>query len=187
MPDPQNDPQDKQDVDAEIENGGDGDGGNGNGGNGAPAAPRSMLRENVATIMAVAVIVALGIFYIYMLKNIDIKQLHWERGMTILSGVEAIVFGAAGFLFGTSIQRKVDTAQVESEKDKANRAESKLEETQETADQGKVLAGMVAAQAEAPGLPGGPSEYGALGGGGGGTRGTGLTSMQRQAQRIIDG
>ncbi len=81
----------------------------------AGAAGRSQMspfREKAATWTAIAVIVALGFFYVYMLGHVDDDATHWARRMIILSGIEAIVFGAAGFLFGTSIQRQVTSAQV---------------------------------------------------------------------------
>lgn len=117
----------------------------GEGGKGATGT----FRENTATIMAVVVIVALGVLYGFMLWNVDAKQLHWERAMIILSGVEAIVFGAAGFLFGTSIQRKATQAEVKVHEKQADEARKQAEDAREKEQQEKARAELEAAKAEA--------------------------------------
>jgi len=168
----------------------------------------SSFRETTATVMAVVVIIALGILYAYMLWNVDLEEPQWQRAMIILSGVEAIVFGAAGFLFGTSIQRKVDISEINAhqnqsddakkqadeakrnekrEKMRAAREAAQAEAAKEKATEGKMLAAAVVAQAGGGGPVDATSEYGDLGAGSqkSGAEATETSSLLQLAQRVL--
>ncbi len=151
----------------------------------------SPLREKVATWTAVGVIVALGVFYIYMLIHVGDEATQWARRMILLSGVEAIVFAAAGFLFGKSVQREAGAAQVknlektsEEKSQEAARAQMRADleaeraKTAATAEQearvqargGEMLVEAVLAKAEvrgraAPGFGPGPGHLEGMPGG----------------------
>lgn len=125
--------------------------------------PTSNLRENVATGVAVVVIVGLGLVYGFMLTNLDLPDKDWTRILTVLSGIEAVVFGAAGFLFGTSIQRgQVKKAEAEADKER-----TQARKAEKTAERGTMLAKQILAKSTAPSqAPGAqpPGDPGLLGG-----------------------
>ncbi len=56
--------------------------------------------------VAVIVVIAFGVFTTYMILKSDAAQSQWTRLTYVYTGIEAIVFAAAGLLFGTVIQSK---------------------------------------------------------------------------------
>jgi hypothetical protein len=82
--------------------------------------PISSMRERVATVVAVVALGLLAWFYAFMVTHVEgIGDLEWTRRREILTGVEAIVFAAAGFLFGSQVQRQAQGARVDAAKEKA--------------------------------------------------------------------
>jgi len=143
-----------------------------------PAQPMSPFREKVATVVAVLAIIGLAAFYIFMLRNLTLDADSWARVLSILAGAEGLVFGAAGFLFGTSIQRsRIQAAETRTteEKKEARRARRKerLErrraeaaaageaQAQQQAAKGKMLARQILAKSQAK--RGAAASYGDLG------------------------
>ncbi len=57
-------------------------------------------------IIAIGVLIAYGFFIYFLIGKADAKELDWSRLIYLFSGVEAIVFAAAGFLFGREVNRK---------------------------------------------------------------------------------
>lgn len=86
------------------------------------AAAMTPFQTTVATIAAAIALVLLFVFYFFMIRNVDTDELFWARRMEILTGVEAIVFAAAGFLFGSQVQRSAQGAQTAAAKEKAAEA-----------------------------------------------------------------
>lgn len=93
--------------------------------------------------VAIAVLVAFGIVFAFMLSQVDADDTRWSRLTFLYGTVEAIVFAAAGALFGTQVQRE----RVVKAEDRADAATTKAEENVDAATKGKVLA--KAAKAEA--------------------------------------
>lgn len=78
--------------------------------------------------------------------------MHWSRPAWVFASVEAIAFGAAGALFGSSIQ-----------KDRAEKAEANARDNAHGAANGRALAEMI--KAEDPGAPSGQTALESLGAG----------------------
>jgi lysylphosphatidylglycerol synthetase-like protein (DUF2156 family) len=78
-----------------------------------------------AVVVAVLVLIAFTALVGYLLSEVDeSNETRWARLTWIFTSVEAIAFGAAGALFGSTIQRqraeKAETAAKENAKDAAN-------------------------------------------------------------------
>lgn len=61
---------------------------------------------SVPYIIAVGALIAYGFFIYFLLGKVDADEREWSRSLLLFSGVEAIVFAAAGFLFGREVNRK---------------------------------------------------------------------------------
>jgi hypothetical protein len=83
-----------------------------------PSTPATLSR--VASIAAGLVLVFYGILSVWMLSIRGTTGTAWDHASFIYSGLEAIVFAAAGALFGTHVQR----GSVADAKDRASKAES---------------------------------------------------------------
>ncbi len=80
------------------------------------ANENSQSRDWVAQLLGVAVVIAFGAFVVYLLANLDLEENEWTRAVFLLAGVEAVAFAAAGYFFGTQVQRgKVEEAQREAQ------------------------------------------------------------------------
>jgi hypothetical protein len=86
--------------------------------------------------VACAVLVAFGIFVGVLVFELDAEETRWARLAWIFASVEAIAFGAAGALFGSSIQRE-----------RAERAEGEAADNRQAASNGRALAELVKADA----------------------------------------
>ena len=94
-------------VDRTGDNGGTGTNGGGPGGPGA-----SPLASGVDTIikigtffLALLALIALALFIRFLLANVAATELAWQRYVYLLTGIEAIAFAAAGYLFGREVNR----------------------------------------------------------------------------------
>jgi len=88
-----------------------------------------------ALFAALGVLLAFTIFVYYMITAVGADEITWTRMAWLFSSVEAIAFGAAGALFGSSIQRQ-----------RAERAEESAEKNQQAAANGKALAAVLKAE-----------------------------------------
>jgi hypothetical protein len=57
--------------------------------------------------IAVLALAAFAVFVLYLLRHSDVAQARWERYVYLLTGIEAIVFAAVGWLFGREVSRPV--------------------------------------------------------------------------------
>jgi hypothetical protein len=57
-------------------------------------------------IIGVLALACFGIFLNYLLKNISLNDLQWNRAIYLFGGVEAIAFSAAGYFFGKEVNRQ---------------------------------------------------------------------------------
>ncbi|MEU4769131.1 hypothetical protein AB0H12_38395 [Actinosynnema sp. NPDC023794] len=70
----------------------------------------------VAPIMGILILAGFGLFVLYMLGRLDLGETAWARAIYLFSGVEAVAFSAAGYFFGTQVQRgKVEEAKKEAQ------------------------------------------------------------------------
>jgi hypothetical protein len=100
---------------------------------------------------AVLVLVGFAVFVVVLVvKASTMDEVYWSRLVWVFASVEAIAFGAAGALFGSSIQ-----------KDRADRAEADARGNAQAAANGRALAEVI--KAEDPGLPGGQTALETLG------------------------
>jgi hypothetical protein len=83
---------------------------------------------------AVVVLVLFGALVGYLLSELNAGEVRWSRLTWLFASVEAIAFGAAGALFGSSIQRS-----------RAENAEARAREHVEDAAKGRALAATVIA------------------------------------------
>jgi len=87
----------------------------------------------VPYLIAIGVLIAYGFFLYFLIGKTDAKELDWSRLIYLFSGVEAIVFAAAGFLFGREVNRKraenaeEDKKQVQKEKKQVEMAKKQVE------------------------------------------------------------
>lgn len=72
---------------------------------------------------AIVILIGLAIFVIYMLRHISAEDTEWARYVYILTGVEAVGFAAAGYLFGRDVNRV-----------RAEKAEARADSAQLTAN-----------------------------------------------------
>jgi hypothetical protein len=82
----------------------------------------------------VVVLVLFGALVGYLLSELNAGEVRWSRLTWLFASVEAIAFGAAGALFGSSIQRS-----------RAEGAEAQAREHVEDAAKGRALAATVIA------------------------------------------
>jgi len=106
--------------------------------------------SGVVLATALLVLVAFTAFVWYMLTQRSVPETTWARLAWLFSSVEAIAFGAAGALFGSSIQRQ-----------RAERAEAAADRNADAAAKGKALAAAI--KADDPGTPTGQSGLERLG------------------------
>lgn len=100
--------------------------------------PRPSRRlTGVALVAALVALVAFAVFTAYMIgKADDENEVTWTRLAWLFSSVEAIAFGAAGALFGASVQRE-----------RAEKAETEARRNAGDAARGRALAAAVKAEA----------------------------------------
>jgi hypothetical protein len=69
------------------------------------------LKDAVAPLLGVLILAAFAAFIVFMLSNLDLTDTEWARATYLFAGVEAVAFAAAGYFFGTQVQRgKVEDA-----------------------------------------------------------------------------
>lgn len=91
-----------------------------------------------AVVVAVIVLVAFAAFVLFLVGQVNEDEVAWTRLAWIFASVEAIAFGAAGALFGSSIQRE-----------RAEKAEDAAQENAQDAANGRALAEAIKAEAPA--------------------------------------
>ena len=76
--------------------------------------------------VTIALIIAFGALIIFLLSEVSSSQSEWERYVYLLSGVEAVVFAAVGWMFGKEVHRE----QAEKAENRASQAtQSHIEAT----------------------------------------------------------
>jgi len=102
-------------------------------------------------IAAIIVIVALALFIQYLLQNATKEETVWQRYTYLLTGVEAVAFAAAGYLFGRDVHRgaaQQAEQRAEEAKSRANEAEQRANREGERVSRATVRADQAAAVAD---------------------------------------
>jgi hypothetical protein len=106
------------------------------------------LRSNVALGVAVFILLATTMLVIFLILHVSTDEETWKRYTYLLTGVEAVVFAAVGWLFGKEVHRE----QAEKAEMSRNEAEQKGREASEKAageaEKGRGLARAIIAAAE---------------------------------------
>lgn len=106
-------------------------------------------KDGLAPIVAITSLCCFVIFSVYMVViSRTSNENQWNRTLYIFAATEAIAFGAAGFFFGSEVQRKVveqaetriQTAELNAEKNKEEAIKNR-----EEAIKGKALASAIQA------------------------------------------
>ena len=114
----------------------------------------------VPYIIAVAILIAYGFFIYYLLGKVGGDEREWSRSIFLFSGVEAIVFAAAGFLFGREVNRKraenaeEDRKRAEEAKEKAEIKKEEAKEQARTERSNALILGAMAVQEARSTVPG---------------------------------
>ena len=87
------------------------------------------LKDILAPIVAIAALLAFAWFIIYMLGLTQAEEPEWTRAVYLFTGVEAIAFAAAGFLFGREVHRK----EAQKAGERADAADKRATEAQNSA------------------------------------------------------
>jgi hypothetical protein len=85
--------------------------------------------------LAIAVVIGYGVFTWWLIREAGKSEVYWSRLVFLFQGVEALVFAAAGLVFGTSINRNQLSDAREAQKQALRRADEAVSE----ADVGRVI------------------------------------------------
>jgi hypothetical protein len=89
-----------------------------------------------AAVVAILVLLVFAAFVVFLIGQVEEDDVTWTRLAWVFASVEAIAFGAAGALFGSSIQRE-----------RAEKAEGVARENAQAAANGRALAEAIKADA----------------------------------------
>ena len=92
--------------------------------------------SRAAVVVAILVLAAFAGFVAFLVGQVGEDDTEWARLAWVFASVEAIAFGAAGALFGSSIQRE-----------RAEKAEEAARENSQNAANGRALAAAIKADA----------------------------------------
>jgi hypothetical protein len=156
----------------------------------------SVRPSNTVTLAALVILAAFAVLVVWMLSTASKSELVWQRQVYIFASVEAIVFAAAGALFGVQVKRQ-ETAKAEGRTDQAvqESKEAKLSERLAAADaqKGRTIAattrGLAAAAANQEDeklQPSGARSPNVPGGGSGTARGTSPAAALRALAHVAD-
>jgi hypothetical protein len=89
-------------------------------------------KDWVAIILGAALVIGYLIFLFLMRSMINSEEVVWTRSVYLLSGLEAIAFAAAGYFFGSEVNRKAaesakedaETAKTDAKTAKENQADT---------------------------------------------------------------
>jgi hypothetical protein len=119
-----------------------------------PAAPAVVLGRLEKAIAVV--LIALFVVFIVVLIFLRASP-HWDRLIFLFGGLEALVFAAAGALFGTGVQR----AQTVQAQQVADQERQRADANEADAVHGQAIAAMVRAKTDNPGAGAEPEGRGA--------------------------
>lgn len=88
--------------------------------------PTSASKDPAVLAIATAALVALAALIMYLLRNLGMPHEQWTRAILLLSGVEAVAFAAAGYVFASQVRRGQIAAAEEKTAQVARRAEAQV-------------------------------------------------------------
>lgn len=84
--------------------------------------------------IVVAVLIGYGFFVKYLLTCVEVDEPYWSRMILLFSSIEAIAFGALGYVFGKEITKKIAKT-AEEGKNEAQEDSKKAKKKQEKAEE----------------------------------------------------
>lgn len=120
--------------------------------------PARMSWTSPPTLVGVAVLMGFSVFTVFMIRSAETADLRWTRLMFLYVGAEAVVFAAAGTIFGSQVQR----GRVEAANERAAAAEEAVvEHKRDLASATEQLSAAAELRAAFEALTQAPSEAGA--------------------------
>jgi ATP-dependent protease HslVU (ClpYQ) ATPase subunit len=108
-------------------------------------------------ILALFVVLVVGMF-----RMLTAAETQWTRAVFLFSGVEAIAFAAAGYLFGREVNRQRAEAAEDSSKKLSEKATEAVAKSAEATANGQALTSMIDSKLEAASalgaIPGGQGQ-----------------------------
>lgn len=122
-------------------------------------------KDKAAAIVGVIVLAAFGVLILYMISRTrSASENEWNRAVYLYGSVEAVAFAAAGFFFGTTVQRQATQnaeQQAGQAEQRATESEQRAQHAEEDAVKGRTVATLV--RAKAKGQAAKQQPYGGLG------------------------
>lgn len=110
----------------------------------AVSALATSLKDLLAPFVAIVIIVGFIASIIFLLVQTSVSDLQWARDVYLFGGIEAIAFAAAGFLFGTQVQRQ----HIQGADERAKQANDRAQQSDERAMSATADAAATKARAE---------------------------------------
>jgi len=101
---------------------------------------KNSLKDALAPFVAILILLAFALFILDLLTLTKAQETEWQRAMYLFSGVQSIAFAAAGFFFGSELQRKRAERAEESTQEAASRAMTAERKAIEESTKGVTLA-----------------------------------------------
>lgn len=141
----------------------------------APNQEHNPVKDSLAAVLGILIILGFGAFIWYLMGNLGLSETEWARAMVLFGGVEAVAFAAAGYFFGTQVQR----GNVQEAKAEAEAASKVARRADEVAEAERTTSTMLA---EGIVTTATPSEGGLLGEE---SASPGLDALKAQAQAVL--
>jgi hypothetical protein len=106
------------------------------------------LRADVALGVAVFIILATTLLIVFLIFHVSTDEETWKRYTYLLTGVEAVVFAAVGWLFGKEVHREEAEKAEMSRKEAEEKGREASEKAAGEAEKGRGLARAIIAAAE---------------------------------------
>ncbi len=120
----------------------------------APSQPsQAATKDTLIRVVALVILAAFALLVVAMFRILGAVETQWTRAVFLFSGVEAIAFSAAGFLFGREVNRqRADTAE-ETSKNLSEKTNDAVAKSAEAIANGRALRALIDAKLQAgPGL-----------------------------------
>lgn len=105
---------------------------------------RTGAKDYVALVAAIALLLAFVGFQVWLFRHLDLEQQRWDRAVFLLTGLEAVAFAGAGYLFGRDVHR----VRAEKAEARADTSEEEAEAAKRSGEAGRSLARAVLAKSE---------------------------------------
>ena len=116
--------------------------------NGSSETGKTSLADIAKFSIAVACLIGFAWLVIYLLRMLNAPDIAWTRGVYLLSGVEAVAFAAAGFLFGREVNRERAENAEKRAADAADKAAAESKKASEAETKGTYLATLIRSKSD---------------------------------------